>query len=112
MGSGNGYALSRAARVQTNRAFVNGHLQNVAAVRHGLFIWLLGPDLRLFRPMNAITAPYLETPQSPECDYLGQITSQVLPQHGGWLQIPIHRGHLLRFDRGQATDLMAATIPI
>jgi hypothetical protein len=28
------------------------------------------------------------------------------------LQIPIHRGHLLRFDRGQATDLMAATIPI
>ena len=28
------------------------------------------------------------------------------------VQIPIHRGHLLRFDRGQATDLMAATIPI
>jgi hypothetical protein len=28
------------------------------------------------------------------------------------LQIPTHRGHLLRFDRGQATDLMAATIPI
>jgi hypothetical protein len=28
------------------------------------------------------------------------------------LQIPIHRGHLLRFDCGQATDLMAATIPI
>ena len=28
------------------------------------------------------------------------------------LQIPMHRGHLLRFDRGQATDLMAATIPI
>jgi hypothetical protein len=28
------------------------------------------------------------------------------------LQIPIHRGHLLRFDRGQATDLIAATIPI
>jgi 3-deoxy-D-manno-octulosonic acid (KDO) 8-phosphate synthase len=27
------------------------------------------------------------------------------------LQIPMHRGHLLRFDRGQATDLMAATIP-
>jgi len=24
----------------------------------------------------------------------------------------MHRGHLLRFDRGQATDLMAATIPI
>jgi glyoxylase-like metal-dependent hydrolase (beta-lactamase superfamily II) len=31
---------------------------------------------------------------------------------GGWLRIPMHRGHLLRFDRGQATDLMAATIPI
>jgi hypothetical protein len=31
---------------------------------------------------------------------------------GVGLQIPIHRGHLLRFDRGQATDLMAATIPI
>jgi hypothetical protein len=30
----------------------------------------------------------------------------------GSLQIPMHRGHLLRFDRGQATDLMAATIPI
>jgi hypothetical protein len=29
-----------------------------------------------------------------------------------YVQIPIHRGHLLRFDRGQATDLMAATIPI
>jgi hypothetical protein len=28
------------------------------------------------------------------------------------VQIPMHRGHLLRFDRGQATDLMAATIPI
>jgi len=28
------------------------------------------------------------------------------------MQIPIHRGHLLRFDRGRATDLMAATIPI
>jgi hypothetical protein len=28
------------------------------------------------------------------------------------VQIPIHRGHLLRFDRGQATDLMAATLPI
>jgi hypothetical protein len=28
------------------------------------------------------------------------------------VQIPIHRGHLLRFDRGQATDLIAATIPI
>jgi hypothetical protein len=28
------------------------------------------------------------------------------------MQIPTHRGHLLRFDRGQATDLMAATIPI
>jgi hypothetical protein len=28
------------------------------------------------------------------------------------VQIPTHRGHLLRFDRGQATDLMAATIPI
>jgi predicted transposase YbfD/YdcC len=28
------------------------------------------------------------------------------------LQIPMHRGHPLRFDRGQATDLMAATIPI
>jgi hypothetical protein len=28
------------------------------------------------------------------------------------LRIPMHRGHLLRFDRGQATDLMAATIPI
>jgi hypothetical protein len=28
------------------------------------------------------------------------------------MQIPIHRGHLLRFDRGQATDLIAATIPI
>jgi hypothetical protein len=28
------------------------------------------------------------------------------------LQIPMHRGHLLRFDRGQATDLMAATIPM
>jgi hypothetical protein len=28
------------------------------------------------------------------------------------LQIPTHRGHPLRFDRGQATDLMAATIPI
>jgi hypothetical protein len=28
------------------------------------------------------------------------------------LQIPMHRGHLLRFDRGQATDLIAATIPI
>ena len=27
-------------------------------------------------------------------------------------KFPIHRGHLLRFDRGQATDLMAATIPI
>jgi hypothetical protein len=24
----------------------------------------------------------------------------------------MHRGQLLRFDRGQATDLMAATIPI
>jgi hypothetical protein len=35
---------------------------------------------------------------------------------GAWtpvsLRIPMHRGHLLRFDRGQATDLMAATIPI
>jgi hypothetical protein len=30
----------------------------------------------------------------------------------GTVQIPIHRGHLLRFDRGQATDLIAATIPI
>jgi hypothetical protein len=29
-----------------------------------------------------------------------------------YLQIPTHRGHPLRFDRGQATDLMAATIPI
>jgi hypothetical protein len=29
-----------------------------------------------------------------------------------FVQIPMHRGHLLRFDRGQATDLMAATIPI
>jgi hypothetical protein len=28
------------------------------------------------------------------------------------LRIPMHRGHLLRFDRGQATDLIAATIPI
>jgi hypothetical protein len=28
------------------------------------------------------------------------------------VRIPTHRGHLLRFDRGQATDLMAATIPI
>jgi hypothetical protein len=28
------------------------------------------------------------------------------------VRIPMHRGHLLRFDRGQATDLMAATIPI
>jgi hypothetical protein len=28
------------------------------------------------------------------------------------VQIPMHRGHLLRFDRGRATDLMAATIPI
>ena len=28
------------------------------------------------------------------------------------LRIPMHRGHRLRFDRGQATDLMAATIPI
>jgi hypothetical protein len=28
------------------------------------------------------------------------------------MQIPIHRGHLLRFDRGQATDLIAAIIPI
>ena len=28
------------------------------------------------------------------------------------MRIPMHRGHLLRFDRGQATDLMAATIPI
>jgi len=38
-------------------------------------------------------------------------------QYRGWmkvagLRIPTHRGHLLRFDRGQATDLMAATIPI
>jgi hypothetical protein len=32
-------------------------------------------------------------------------------QHAG-VRIPMHRGHLLRFDRGQATDLMAATIPI
>jgi hypothetical protein len=31
---------------------------------------------------------------------------------GEELRIPMHRGHLLRFDRGQATDLMAATIPI
>jgi hypothetical protein len=31
---------------------------------------------------------------------------------GGHVRIPMHRGHLLRFDRGQATDLMAATIPI
>ncbi len=30
----------------------------------------------------------------------------------GQVRIPTHRGHLLRFDRGQATDLMAATIPI
>jgi hypothetical protein len=30
----------------------------------------------------------------------------------GRVQIPIHRGRLLRFDRGQATDLIAATIPI
>jgi hypothetical protein len=29
-----------------------------------------------------------------------------------FVQIPMHRGHLLRFDGGQATDLMAATIPI
>jgi hypothetical protein len=29
-----------------------------------------------------------------------------------FVRIPMHRGHLLRFDRGQATDLMAATIPI
>jgi hypothetical protein len=28
------------------------------------------------------------------------------------VRILMHRGHLLRFDRGQATDLMAATIPI
>jgi hypothetical protein len=28
------------------------------------------------------------------------------------LRIPMHRGHLLRFDRGRATDLMAAPIPI
>ena len=28
------------------------------------------------------------------------------------VRIPTHRGHLLRFDPGQATDLMAATIPI
>jgi hypothetical protein len=28
------------------------------------------------------------------------------------VRIPMHRGHLLRFDRGQATDLIAATIPI
>jgi hypothetical protein len=28
------------------------------------------------------------------------------------LQIPMHRGHLFRFDRGQATEMMAATIPI
>jgi hypothetical protein len=33
-------------------------------------------------------------------------------RHGIHLRIPMHRGHLLRFDRGQATDLMAATIPI
>jgi len=33
-------------------------------------------------------------------------------QQPRWLRIPTHRGHLLRFDRGQATDLMAATIPI
>jgi hypothetical protein len=30
----------------------------------------------------------------------------------GDLRIPMHRGHLVQFDRGQATDLMAATIPI
>ena len=34
------------------------------------------------------------------------------PLFAGYVQIPIHRGHLLRFDRGQATDLIAATIPI
>jgi hypothetical protein len=28
------------------------------------------------------------------------------------VRIPMHRGHLLRFDRGQATDLMAVTVPI
>lgn len=33
-------------------------------------------------------------------------------RHLANVRIPTHRGHLLRFDRGQATDLMAATIPI
>ena len=33
-------------------------------------------------------------------------------EHRCGVRIPMHRGHLLRFDRGQATDLMAATIPI
>jgi hypothetical protein len=28
------------------------------------------------------------------------------------LQIPIQGGQVFRFDRGRATDLMAATIPI
>jgi hypothetical protein len=37
----------------------------------------------------------------------------VVEQHSAFaVRIPMHRGHLLRFDRGQATDLMAATIPI
>jgi hypothetical protein len=29
----------------------------VATVRQRLFIWLFGPDLRLFWPTEAITAP-------------------------------------------------------
>jgi hypothetical protein len=39
-------------------------------------------------------------------------TAAALCNLGLSLRIPMHRGHLLRFDRGQATDLIAATIPI
>ncbi len=43
---------------------------------------------------------------------LEQMRRQPLDDQGRQLRIPMHGGHLLRFDRGQATDLMAATIPI
>jgi putative ATP-dependent endonuclease of the OLD family len=46
-----------------------------------------------------------------EADF-GPLSDFIIDLDTDCMQIPMHRGHLLRFDRGQATDLMAATIPI
>jgi len=86
--------------------------------------------LRLGAMANALTAQ-LQQPEIDAMPFAERLALLVDIQHSAMLsaalaqrltragmrqsacmRIPMHRGHLFRFDRGQATDLMAATIPI